>query len=746
MNLLGVMVFLIVYCSSLSRTSSHPHNFITSNTPHISHTSLTYISGGLTRVRQAVDDISKGLCSGCVLLYDGQVAWSDLDENATFMLYEFVRMQEHQALRADLLEYSKRIGTENATQANKKYKDTRDRDSRGARLSVGGSEDFDHERGPGADAWIQARRTRRGFVTKGWETADLDESIFRVEESGEGEGDGGEEGNGNDNGNGNGNVPLGATGATSVAGDTSDCEVWETCLGKQQIWCPRFFVTSSENSNSDSNSNSYSGGLSVSRELSLRGGRCEGVGRLLLYRQSCVTLALLVPDWDQEREDMAALYGSSAHLQALAALGGQMSAPRKTTRDGDSAISRDRAASATYVDLRSLAIAAEQQHADTEGDKWDKGDEKGKKGEGDIDLLKGTPSTPSAHQAPTHRPEQDTPGGSSKSHTRLRAEAEAHFMNLCAYLQRGLSAELEQLLSQLEHSRTPSSSSSSQTQTQGQGQDAYGYGYGYGDSLGSEEGLISSSANVAATEGVKVLYFNGCNRAVRQSGLSSLSPSGAGQDGNNNNNRGRKQESSRGSLKQNQNSMPLDQVFMWPSPLIQPPHVNVQERAISGSGGTNTNTNISTNTKSNPNPVDRFLQGMEEWENGLTHDKDSRPSTRKDLEGGTNSNSQGGHVSAQQLSLLASDYRARFPAPAAMLSCTMDQAILRAFNDLREHLSSRSRSRGTCLYCLCWLCWLSYGFYGISLCLCVCHIESSYRVLHWRTNAGLLLYRILRYH
>ena len=56
----------------------------------------------LLRVRQAAEDISRSLLRGCLILHDGGVAWSDLDDETTFALFDYVRVKEHESVRGSL--------------------------------------------------------------------------------------------------------------------------------------------------------------------------------------------------------------------------------------------------------------------------------------------------------------------------------------------------------------------------------------------------------------------------------------------------------------------------------------------------------------------------------------------------------------------------------------------------------------------------------------------------------------------
>ena len=41
--------------------------------------------------------------AGCIVLYDGVVCWSDIDDDTTYLLYEYIRIQESLCSRRELL-------------------------------------------------------------------------------------------------------------------------------------------------------------------------------------------------------------------------------------------------------------------------------------------------------------------------------------------------------------------------------------------------------------------------------------------------------------------------------------------------------------------------------------------------------------------------------------------------------------------------------------------------------------------
>ena len=53
----------------------------------------------IIRVRQAAQESSGGLCTGCVVISDGSTIWSDLDDATTSSISDFISIQENKSLR-----------------------------------------------------------------------------------------------------------------------------------------------------------------------------------------------------------------------------------------------------------------------------------------------------------------------------------------------------------------------------------------------------------------------------------------------------------------------------------------------------------------------------------------------------------------------------------------------------------------------------------------------------------------------
>lgn len=130
----------------------------------------------LLRVRQSAQVASRGLCEGCIIIHDGQVTWSDLDDETTFMIYDFIRLQEMTYLRAALQNaslLSQQRGEESLT-------------GMGVGGGGGGHNSSDattnatniHSLRQAEEDWATRMLNRKGFIINNWETKDLDESVY----------------------------------------------------------------------------------------------------------------------------------------------------------------------------------------------------------------------------------------------------------------------------------------------------------------------------------------------------------------------------------------------------------------------------------------------------------------------------------------------------------------------------------------------------------------------------------------
>ena len=115
----------------------------------------------LIQVRQAFDIGTGNRNNGSLIIYDGQVIWSDLDEDISFLLYDFVRIIEYQTKRNLLKkELKKVIGDAGGRKVTSDRFTTTD-----IKITE--------------EHWHEKILARKGFVTNGWDVVDFDD--FTVE-------------------------------------------------------------------------------------------------------------------------------------------------------------------------------------------------------------------------------------------------------------------------------------------------------------------------------------------------------------------------------------------------------------------------------------------------------------------------------------------------------------------------------------------------------------------------------------
>ncbi len=245
---------------------------------------------GLARVRQSLHDISCGLVLGAVLVYDGQIAWSDLDEESTLILYEILRIQEHNTLRRDVLEYARRLSV--GSRITSEVTTTRSAASDGG-TSHGERPKMATELGSAPtdpDAWLRHVRGSRGFLTHDWATVDVEDHLQRVLHQ-------------NRERRNSSEAAIDQTDHTASKSNEQFSE--SMALGHdlhvhgQRLWCPSFHIRSA-----------HIAPQLVSKgrmgDVNLARGECTLVGRVVVYRRPNLLLAILLPDWDKSTATKAA--------------------------------------------------------------------------------------------------------------------------------------------------------------------------------------------------------------------------------------------------------------------------------------------------------------------------------------------------------------------------------------------------------------------------------------------------------
>lgn len=138
-------------------------------------------------MRQGIEETTLGRLRGSLIINDGQVVWTDIDEDTTLLLYDFVRLQENAHIRKDYADF---ISTTT--------------------------------KGSGMDKeWASTYLNTRGFVTDDWTSCNLDDIVITASSDE------------HDIGN---------------VSPKSDCKtiLSDQCICYSRIWCPKIHTTTSK--------------------------------------------------------------------------------------------------------------------------------------------------------------------------------------------------------------------------------------------------------------------------------------------------------------------------------------------------------------------------------------------------------------------------------------------------------------------------------------------------------------------
>ena len=273
----------------------------------------------LLRVRQAAEDISRGILRGCLLLHDGGVAWSDFDDETTFTIYEFLRLCEGDHVRSSLqrhLNTQARSGGPSSGGAAP-HSGSSGLGGLAARMKRSSVSSPSHGSGQlrssassasassasvegedlaqGEAEWARRLLAAKGFVTGSnpvWGAAGLEDAVTLQGSDSDEAGGGG--------GGGASASPTSSATATSSAGNAF---LGADCVTARNIWCPRIFACDSRVARRGGASTAKrraSGHGLVKGDLALSAGVCQCLGRAVVYRQGLFFLVMLFPDWSDE--------------------------------------------------------------------------------------------------------------------------------------------------------------------------------------------------------------------------------------------------------------------------------------------------------------------------------------------------------------------------------------------------------------------------------------------------------------
>ena len=139
-------------------------------------------------MRQGIEETMLGRLRGSLIINDGQVVWTDIDEDTTLLLYDFVRLQENAYIRKDYADY----------------------------LSTS-------TKGSGMDQdWANKYLNTRGFMTEDWAACSLDDLVVTA------------------------STDENEIGYVATKNDSKSI-LSDQCIRYSRIWCPRIHTTNIAN-------------------------------------------------------------------------------------------------------------------------------------------------------------------------------------------------------------------------------------------------------------------------------------------------------------------------------------------------------------------------------------------------------------------------------------------------------------------------------------------------------------------
>jgi hypothetical protein len=136
-------------------------------------------------MRQGIEETTLGRLKGSMIINDGQVVWTDIDEETTLLLYDFIRLQESNCIRNDYADY---LGTST--------------------------------KGSGMDQdWANRYLNTRGFLTDDWTACNLEDIVITASTDD------------------NDNV------ITSEISNKAKTILSDQCIRYSRIWCPKVYST-----------------------------------------------------------------------------------------------------------------------------------------------------------------------------------------------------------------------------------------------------------------------------------------------------------------------------------------------------------------------------------------------------------------------------------------------------------------------------------------------------------------------
>ena len=263
-------------------------NDFMNNTGHFQH---------LLRVRHAAIEASGGLCTGCLLLYDGGIIWNDLDDQLSLYITEFIRLQEYvttresysllMTLSAAGIDFSPPGSDSPSDKSSSKSSSTSTSNAPVKNFVRRVSSTFGMSKKPEQiqveekwqkqeESWGKYMSSRKGFVCEGWQTMDASTLGFPPNIS---------------------NRSLDTTVSSSGGLDCLKSIISSQCEKGMGIWCPNIY---SVNTNSSSHQSQNSLRFAIeNKDEDLGEPNITRVGKMLVFRYRKFICVLLIKDWGE---------------------------------------------------------------------------------------------------------------------------------------------------------------------------------------------------------------------------------------------------------------------------------------------------------------------------------------------------------------------------------------------------------------------------------------------------------------
>ena len=190
-------------------------------------------------MRQGIEETTLGKLKGSLVINDGQVVWTDIDEETTLLLYDFIRLQESHYIRSDYAEY----------------------------LSTS-------TKGSGMDQdWANRYLNTRGFITDDWTACNLEDIVITAS---------------------NDDIDAETINKSNVSNKMKTI-LSDQCIRYSRIWCPKVYSTN--------HTAYTKAKITSKPDIGLGLGPTKLIGRMLIYRQGRFFVLLLIDDNNHSLSD-----------------------------------------------------------------------------------------------------------------------------------------------------------------------------------------------------------------------------------------------------------------------------------------------------------------------------------------------------------------------------------------------------------------------------------------------------------